>query len=220
MKHLITLLLSLVLIAPLPSYSLILDETVTTRVYTKNSKATVMVSSLLEEKRGKFTYANGAGVILTPTGQVVTALHVVNDSKGILISFENGESYTARIVRTDRLNDLALLQIESNQDFPFVKIADFMKLTIGQNIYIIGNPKNFDFSLCVGVLSAIRRSSFLNGNYVLQTDASVNTGNSGGPAFDSQGDLIGIVSYMCGDRSGLGFLIPCNAVTNLLENRI
>lgn len=157
------------------------DEQTTIDVYEKASPAVVTISS------GGGT---GSGSILTATGLVITNDHVVRPalSRGgqVQIMTATGNRYRGQVLAVDRRNDLALVQIQSNQVFPFIELADPSQIRVGQQVYAIGSPFGLTGTLTTGILSRVAP----NGD--LQTDASINPGNSGGPLLNSQAQLIGV----------------------------
>ncbi len=157
------------------------DEQTTIDVYEKASPAVVTISS------GGGT---GSGSILTATGLVITNDHVVRPalSRGgqVQVMTAAGNRYRGQVLAVDRPNDLALVQIQSNQVFPFIELADPSQIRVGQQVYAIGSPFGLTGTLTTGILSRVAP----NGD--LQTDASINPGNSGGPLLNSQGQLIGV----------------------------
>ena len=155
----------------------------------------------------------GSGFIIDPAGVVVTNYHVIEGGDQIEIQFNNGESYPASIVGTDAETDLAVLQIEADRTFKFVKFHKGQPIRIGQWVVAIGNPFGIGQSTSVGVISAIGRERVDSGAYVdyIQTDATINRGNSGGPLFNLDGDVIGVNSAIyspTGASVGIAFVIP------------
>ncbi len=175
------------------------NEQTTIDVYEKASPAVVTISS------GRGT---GSGSILTASGLVITNDHVVRPalSRGgqVQITTAAGNRYGGQVLAVDRSNDLALVQIQSNQVFPFIELADPSQIRVGQQVYAIGSPFGLAGTLTTGILSRIAP----NGD--LQTDASINPGNSGGPLLNSQAQLIGVNKAILspggrGGNVGIGF---------------
>lgn len=159
------------------------------------------------------TEGQGSGFIITPKGEVVTNYHVIDGGTLIEVEFNNGERYPAKIIGTDEETDLALLQIDSRRSFPTVKFHKGKKLRIGDWVVAIGNPFGIGQSTSFGIISAIGRERVESGSYVdyIQTDATINTGNSGGPLFNPMGDVIAVNSAIyspTGASVGIGFSIP------------
>ena len=173
----------------------------------------------------------GSGFIISEDGLVVTNQHVVGQNpNNIMISMTSGKSYEATLVGSDEFSDLALLKIESDHIFPFVEFSDSDDVIVGEWAIALGNPFGlFDDgnpTVTVGVVSAKNRDFRPNPNnprvYIdmIQTDAAINRGNSGGPLLNSEGNVIGINTFIfTGGTStgfiGLGFAIPSNRVQKI-----
>ena len=170
---------------------------------------------------GSTATSAGSGVIIRADGIIVTCAHVVESSKNIKVYLKNGQEYDAQVVGSDEKSDIAVLKISATNLSP-VSLGDSSQLRLGDNVIAIGNPLGeLNGSVTVGVISAVERSIVI-GNYtmtVLQTDAAINPGNSGGALLNSQGQLIGIVNAKSSGTSveGLGFAIPLNKITSVIE---
>jgi serine protease Do len=222
MKRLLTYILSLLLIIN-PVLALTEDEVNTTVITQQNSKATVIIKSLMSNDNG-YTIATGTGVILDD-GHVITALHVVQDSVDITIVFYNGDMVKAKLIKAMAKYDLALLELQGSYIPGEVHTYNGADLRQGQKVIIIGDPLDVGFSVSIGVISALKEDFHGPGEVVahmIQTDAAINHGNSGGPVFNSDGDLIGIVSFMMTDKSGgpigLGFVISYKSINKFLRS--
>lgn len=154
----------------------------------------------------------GAGVILTPDGLVVTNKHVIRDDTLIHLRTTAGQEYKAKLIAYGGVNrDLAFLQILGNGRFPHVRMGDSATVRVGQKVYAIGSPFGLDGTLTTGIVSRIdaRRN-------MIQTDAAINPGNSGGPLLNIHGDLIGInrsiVNPVGASSAGVSFAVPVNVV--------
>lgn len=159
------------------------------------------------------TEGQGSGFIIAPKGEVVTNYHVIDGGTTIEVEFNNGERFPAKIIGTDEETDLALLQIQSKRSFPIVSFHKGGDLRIGDWVVAIGNPFGIGQSTSFGIISAIGRERVESGSYVdyVQTDATINTGNSGGPLFNPAGDVIAVNSAIyspTGASVGIGFSIP------------
>jgi len=159
------------------------------------------------------TEGQGSGFIIAPKGEVVTNYHVIDGGTVIEVEFNNGDRFPASIIGTDEETDLALLKIDSERSFPIVKFHKGKKLRIGDWVVAIGNPFGIGQSTSFGIISAIGRERVESGSYVdyIQTDATINTGNSGGPLFNPEGDVIGVNSAIyspTGASVGIAFSIP------------
>ncbi len=164
----------------------------------------------------------GSGFVIHPQGIVVTNNHVIEDADEIVVNFSNGEKFDAKIIGRDPKTDLAVLKIEgaSGKKFPFVKFGNSQKSRVGDWVIAIGNPFGLGGSLSAGVISAINRD--INaGPYdsFIQTDAAINRGNSGGPLFNLDGEVIGVNSAIIspsGGSVGIGFSIPSDLVQTVI----
>lgn len=175
----------------------------------------------------------GSGFIINKDGLVVTNQHVANNqAKRIVISLPDGSQYEAEVLGADELADLSLLQIKADREFPAVEFGDSDSVLVGEWSLAVGNPfglfESAKPSVTVGVVSAINRDFRPNPNEprvymdMIQTDAAINRGNSGGPLVDSEGKVIGVNTfiYTGGTSSGfvgLGFAIPSNRVQQIID---
>jgi S1-C subfamily serine protease len=153
----------------------------------------------------------GSGFVFDPAGYVLTNYHVVARGSRIQISFEDGSDYTAKVVGTDPAGDLAVLKIRADKKFPAAPLGTRNDLLLGEPAIAIGNPFGLNQSVSVGVVSALHRTVRAeNRSYYdfIQTDASVNPGNSGGPLLNGDGEVIGVNSAIYANAQGIGFAIP------------
>ena len=170
------------------------------------------------------TRALGSGFLISPDGRILTNNHVISGSSKIEVRFADGTRYTARVLVADRADDLAVIQIDPKKKVPFLKLGDSDALQVGQKVLAIGNPFGFSGTLTTGVVSSLGReirneNSTLEG--LVQTDAAINEGNSGGPLLDSQGNVIGINTAILapsGGNIGIGFAMPINRAKAMLED--
>lgn len=166
----------------------------------------------------------GSGVLMSADGDIVTAAHVVSTASEIEIIFKNGETTSADIVTVSNVGDVALLRANSVPESAVVaKFGDSDKEKIGDNIFVIGFPMGLSYSLSTGVISGKHKQDIKIGKgnimEMFQTDASINTGNSGGPMFNYKGEVIGIVSSILtqsGGFEGIGFAATSNLAVKLL----
>jgi len=167
--------------------------------------------------------ALGSGFIIDAKGIVVTNNHVIQDAEDILVTVNGEKEYEAKIIGADPLSDLAILEIRSKDKFVPVKFGDSDKARIGDWVLAIGNPFGFGGTVTSGIISARNRSIGLSRyeDYI-QTDASINQGNSGGPLFDMNGDVIGINTAILGREGsiGIGFAIPANSAKKVISQLI
>ena len=167
--------------------------------------------------------ALGSGFIIDAKGIVVTNNHVIQDAEDIVVTVNGEKEYEAKIIGQDPLSDLAVLEIQSKDKFVPVKFGDSDKARIGDWVLAIGNPYGFGGTVTAGIISARNRSIGLSRyeDYI-QTDASINQGNSGGPLFDMNGDVIGINTAILGRSGsiGIGFSIPSNSAKKVINQLI
>lgn len=199
------LVLSLVLTAPLDAQSQAFGE-----LYRKASPSVVVIRA-----RGKEVTANGvngfseigSGVLISRDGRVVTASHVVHGMEDITVEFLGQDPVQARVLGFQPDADLALLQLETvPRDAPVASLDDSDRVQIGDPIFVIGAPYGLTHSLGTGIISACWKPDTVTREFPLaeffQTDATINTGNSGGPVFNQAGQVIGIVSHMITKSGG------------------
>jgi serine protease Do len=167
--------------------------------------------------------ALGSGFIIDEKGIVITNNHVIQDAEDIVVRVGGDKEYKASIVGADPLSDIAVLQIESKEKFTPVNFGDSDKARIGDWVIAIGNPFGLGGTVTAGIISARNRSIGLSRyeDYI-QTDASINSGNSGGPLFDMNGDVIGINTAILGKGGsiGIGFSIPSNSAKKVISQLI
>ncbi|MBS7316414.1 MAG: trypsin-like peptidase domain-containing protein [Clostridiaceae bacterium] len=168
--------------------------------------------------------AKGSGVIVSPDGYIVTNNHVIADATKVYVTLSNGQSYDATVIGADDATDLGLIKIEA-KDLLAAKFGDSEGIRKGDAAIIIGNPLGYlDGSVSAGVISATGRTlNFSDGttlHNLIQTDAAVNPGNSGGGLFDSYGALIGVVCAKTSSTEveGLGFAIPVSTVRTVIQD--
>ncbi|MEA3337087.1 MAG: trypsin-like peptidase domain-containing protein [Chloroflexota bacterium] len=171
----------------------------------------------------------GSGFVFDRDGHIITNYHVVENASEIMVSFHEGMDLPGQIIGTDPPNDLAVLQIDQlPPDVEPIPLGDSGELQVGQRAIAIGNPfGQFERTLTVGVISAVNRTLILDEEQVLrgviQTDASINRGNSGGPLLDSSGRLIGINTAIfspSGTSAGVGLAIPVNKLKRVAPSLI
>ena len=168
--------------------------------------------------------ALGSGFIIDAKGIVVTNNHVIKGAEDILVRVNGGKEYKVTIIGSDPLSDIAVLKMETKNKFIPVKFGDSDKARIGDWVIAIGNPFGLGGTVTSGIISARNRSIGLS-RYedFIQTDASINQGNSGGPLFNMDGDVIGINTAILsptGASSGIGFAIPSNSAKRVIDQLI
>lgn len=170
----------------------------------------------------------GSGFIISADGIVVTNNHVISPPdtraklESITITLSDGTEYEADVIGSDAASDLAVLKIRANRTFPFVRFGDSSSARVGEWVVAIGNPFGLGGTVTSGIISAVYRNTGQGGAYdrYIQTDASINRGNSGGPLFDMRGNVIGINNAIfspSGGSVGIGFAIPAEIAAPIVE---
>lgn len=170
--------------------------------------------------RPRRTSALGSGFVISEDGFVVTNNHVIDGADEILIEFFSGQELPAKVIGTDPKTDIALLKVESDEPLEFVSFGDSDTARVGDWVLAMGNPLGQGFSISAGIVSARNRA--LSGSYddYIQTDAAINRGNSGGPLFNMDGDVVGVNTAILspnGGSIGIGFSMASNVVTRVVE---
>ena len=168
------------------------------------------------------SFGLGSGFVISSDGYIATSFHVIKDVDRINVEIE-GEKYRARVIAVDPLGDIALLKVKTKKKLKPVRFADSDKVQVGDWALSIGNPFGLDRSLTVGVVSAVRRNVDELGSAYIQTDASINRGNSGGPLLNYRGQVIGINRFIFsnnpgGGNLGIGFAIPISEAAKILNS--
>lgn len=173
-----------------------------------------------EGRRPRRSSALGSGFVISEDGYVVTNNHVIEAADEIMIEFFDGDELEATVVGTDPNTDIALLKVETDEPLPFVTFGDSDNARVGDWVLAMGNPLGQGFSLSVGIVSARNRA--LSGSYddYIQTDAAINRGNSGGPLFNMDGEVVGVNTAILspnGGSIGIGFSMASNVVTRVVD---
>ena len=163
----------------------------------------------------------GSGFVIDKDGYIVTNNHVINDADTIEVAFPNGDSFEAKLLGRDPSTDVALLKIDAGRDLPFVSFAGPDSAQVGEWVIAIGNPLGYSSSVAAGIVSARHRNISM-GNYddFIQTDVAINKGNSGGPLFNMQGEVVGVNTAIVsptGYSVGLSFSIPADLVATVVK---
>ncbi len=163
----------------------------------------------------------GSGFVIDASGIVITNNHVIGDANDITVNFNDGTKLKAEVIGKDPKTDLAVLKVKSDKPLKFVKFGDDQASRVGDWVVAIGNPFGFDSSVSAGILSA-RNRRINSGPYdnFIQTDAAINRGNSGGPLFNAQGEVIGINTAIIspsGGSIGIGFAVPASTAVPVIE---
>ena len=170
----------------------------------------------------------GSGFIIDNQGHILTNYHVIDDAQTVEVTLWNKKKFKANRIGVDPVHDIALLQITGATDLQPATLADSTHLLVGQQVYAIGNPFGFSGTMTRGMISAIRSVLLPSGNRIedaIQTDASVNPGNSGGPLLNSHGDVVGITTMIASNpnggadqSAGIGFAIPISTARAVVED--
>lgn len=165
----------------------------------------------------------GSGVIVSKDGLILTNYHVIENADVIRIVLSNKQEYVAKLVATDKKTDLALLQIEDGEEFPFLTVGPQDDLEVGDIVLAIGNPFGVGQTVTSGIISALSRSQEGINDYrsFIQTDAAINPGNSGGPLVTTDGQLVGIntaIYSKTGGSMGIGFAIPTSLALPIMKS--
>ena len=172
------------------------------------------------ESRPRRSQALGSGFVISEDGFIVTNNHVIAEADEIMIEFFSGEELAATVIGRDPKTDIALLKVESDKPLEFVQFGDSDIMRVGDWVVAMGNPLGQGFSVSAGIVSARNRA--LSGTYddYLQTDAAINRGNSGGPLFNMDGQVIGVNTAILsptGGSIGIGFSMASNVVTKVVD---
>jgi len=170
----------------------------------------------------------GSGVLISPDGKILTAAHVVETASAILVRFQSGEAMKATVLSSEPGLDVAVLQLDHPpKDARFVaSLGDADGVSVGDQVFVVGAPLGMSHTLTVGYISGRRKTnavfSGVSATEYFQTDAAINQGNSGGPLFNMEGEVIGIVSHILshsGGSEGIGFAVTSEMARQLLEKK-
>jgi putative serine protease PepD len=208
-----------------------------TQIYQRSKDAVAFITARVTQQSsspfggGESGTATGTGFAITKDGLIVTNAHVIDGATSIRVKVGDRSAVTAKVVGVDTSTDVALLKIDTGgTDLPTLAFADSSAVQIGDAAFAIGNPYGLDRTLTTGIVSALHRSIDAPDGYaisdVLQTDAALNPGNSGGPLLDTSGRVIGINSQIessgssatgaTGGNTGVGFAVPANTVKRVV----
>ncbi len=177
-----------------------------------------------EERRIPQDRGLGSGVIVDPSGIIVTNHHVVGQADEIKVLLADRSEFTARLIGTDPKSDLAVVKIEA-QGLPTIPWADSDRLEVGEYVLAVGNPFGLNQTVTMGIVSAVGRARMGIAEYedFIQTDAAINPGNSGGPLVNARGEVVGIntaIFSRSGGNMGIGFAVPSNMARIILEQLV
>lgn len=182
--------------------------------------AAVVHVQISRELHGRTASGSGSGVIVSPDGLILTNNHVIDGASRIELSLSDGRAFRARVIGRDADTDLAVLRGETTETLPSAKLANSKHVRPGQIAIAIGNPLGFQSTVTAGIVSAVGRSlRASNGRTigdVIQTDAALNPGNSGGPLANSSAEVIGINTAMIAGAQGICFSVAANTALHVL----
>lgn len=203
------------------------DEVNNIDIYKRASLATVYITSTTVQRNiffQAYTSQNlGSGFLINNDGYILTNYHVISGGRRVRVTLDDQTQYDARPLDIDRSDDLALIKIDPRKPLTFLRLGDSDKLQVGQKVLAIGNPFGLEGTLTTGVVSSIGRTIQANEGErlegMIQTDAAINGGNSGGPLLDSLSNVIGINTAILGEKNiGIGFALPINRAKALLDD--
>ncbi|MCA9239791.1 MAG: trypsin-like peptidase domain-containing protein [Planctomycetales bacterium] len=214
--------------------SLTPDELANIRVYETANAGVVNITTSTVEVDPLFGVRQlgqgaGSGSIIDKNGHILTNNHVIEDARDIQVTLSNGETYEAELIGADAEYDIAVIKIDAPADrLVPVQMGRSDNLRVGQKAYAVGNPFGLEGTLTTGIISSLNRSipSRLTGRTMtsmIQTDAAMNPGNSGGPLLDSHARMIGVnvaIASKTGQNTGVGFAIPVNRVKRFLPDLV
>lgn len=219
-------------ISPQSIGALTLDEEVNIKIYQEMSSGVVNITTTTISYDFFFNpipeSGTGSGSVLDKKGHILTNYHVVENARKLEVTLFDGSKWEAKLIGADPNNDLAVIKIKAPEEkLKPIPLGDSSTLKVGQKAIAIGNPFGLERTLTVGIISSIGRTlRAVNGRLmrgIIQTDAAVNPGNSGGPLLDSSGKMIGITTAIfspVGANIGIGFAIPVNTAKKIVPQLI
>ncbi len=211
-----------------PDFTIAAEKTINCVVHVKNTANSRSSNSLWDlfygNSQQKRTVGTGSGVIVSSDGYIITNYHVIDNANSIEVTTNDNKSFNAELVGYDENSDIAILKIDNNRSFPYIIFADSNQTKIGEWVLAVGNPFNLTSTVTAGIISAKSRdlSDFDSKNQsFIQTDAAVNSGNSGGALVNINGDLIGINTAIQSNNAGFigySFAVPSNIARKIYED--
>jgi len=211
-----------------PDFTVAAEKTINSVVHVKNTAKAKSSNSLWDlfygNENDRTTVGTGSGVIVSSDGYIITNNHVIENATQIEITTNDNKSYDAELIGTDKNSDIAVLKINGESRFPYIRFADSDQTKIGEWVLAVGNPFNLTSTVTAGIISA--KSRDLNdydskNQSFIQTDAAVNSGNSGGALVNINGDLIGINTAIQSTNAGFigySFAVPSNIARKIYED--
>jgi S1-C subfamily serine protease len=208
------------------------EERTNILVYEKANRSVVHITTKAAQRELLLfevpSEGSGSGSVLDKQGHVLTNFHVVEGAQSIRVTLFDGESYDARLVGSDPPNDVAILRVNAPADSLIpLELGDSAKLRVGQIVFAIGNPFGLERTMTTGIISSLNRNlpskAGRQMKSIIQIDAALNRGNSGGPLLDTRGRLIGMntaIASSTGQNTGVGFAIPVDTVRRVAPQLI
>jgi S1-C subfamily serine protease len=209
------------------------EERVNIFVYEKTNRGVVNITTRGAKADGIFfleaaTEGAGSGSVLDRRGHILTNNHVIADSRDIKVTLFNGKSYGAVLVGRDPATDIAVLRIDAPKEFLHpIEFGDSTHLKVGQRVFAIGNPFGLERTMTTGIISSLNRTipstTGRSMKSIIQLDAALNKGNSGGPLISSRGELIGMntaIASNTGNNTGVGFAVPTSTMGRVIDQLI
>lgn len=208
------------------------EERVNIGVYDRVNRSVVNITTRIPRAELFFALepaeGAGSGSVLDQEGHILTNYHVIEGAQEVRVTLFNGETYDAGLIGADPVFDIAVLRISAPRQILFpVEFGNSANLRVGQKVYAIGNPFGLERTMTVGIISSLNRSlpsrSGRTMKSIIQIDAALNQGNSGGPLLDSRGRLIGMntaIASPTGANTGVGFAIPINSIQRVVPQLI
>ncbi len=209
------------------------EESVNVFVYERNNRGVVNITTRTVRNDGLFLFENdsegaGSGAVIDRQGHILTNYHVIEDARQVKVTLYDGKTYSASLVGADPVNDTAVIRIDAPDDSLFpIELGDSRDLKVGMKVFAIGNPFGLERTMTTGIISSLNRSLQVTPQRsiksIIQVDAAVNPGNSGGPLLDSHGRLIGVntaIASRTGQSAGVGFAIPASLIARVVPQLI
>ena len=208
------------------------EERVTVGVYERVNRSVVNITTVVV--RADFLFREipsegaGSGSVLDKAGHILTNHHVIDGAREVQVTLYDGNSYEGKLVGQDPVNDIAVLKVDAPAEALIpVSLGDSSRLRVGQKIYAIGNPFGLERTMTTGIVSSLNRSlpsrTGRMMKQIIQLDAALNRGNSGGPLLNSRAELIGMntaIASSTGENTGVGFAIPSNTLARVVPQLI
>ncbi|MGE3819524.1 MAG: S1C family serine protease [Isosphaeraceae bacterium] len=218
-------------IAPPSAEAATSDEQVNIQVYALANRSVVNITTAVEPV-GFFgeevASGSGSGFVIDKKGHILTNYHVVESANAVQVTLFDGSAHPARVIGADAANDVAVVKIDAPAELLFpLPLGDSAAVVVGQKVLALGNPFGLERTLTTGIVSALDRSLRSKNNRtikgIIQTDAAVNPGNSGGPLLNARGEVIGVntaIISQVGQSAGISFAVPINGIARILQSLI